>query len=203
MSEPRDFRELVGEDLSPEERARLERVHDLLVAAGPPPELPPGLEEPGAAPTDDVASFLPRRRSGLVLGLAAALALIAFVGGFVAGRVKDDFAEDFQVQMHGTGPASLASATIHVGELDPAGNWPLKVTVHNLKPLPEGQYYEMFLTRDGNLRAASCGRFVLAKGMEDVPKLNAPYKLRDYQGWVVTIEGRGKAHPVVLRTNRV
>ena len=33
MSRERDFRELVGDDLSPEERARLQRVHDLLVNA--------------------------------------------------------------------------------------------------------------------------------------------------------------------------
>ena len=36
-----DFDQLVDvADLSPEERARLERVHEMLVAAGPPPELP-------------------------------------------------------------------------------------------------------------------------------------------------------------------
>ena len=34
MSKPPDFRDLVGEDLSPEERARLERVHDMLITAG-------------------------------------------------------------------------------------------------------------------------------------------------------------------------
>jgi len=33
-----DFDELVGSDLEPSERARLERVHELLVAAGPPPD---------------------------------------------------------------------------------------------------------------------------------------------------------------------
>ena len=41
-----DFRDLVGEDLTPEERDRLEHVHELLIAAGPPPELPPALAEP-------------------------------------------------------------------------------------------------------------------------------------------------------------
>ena len=34
-----DFDDLVGTDLDPAERARLERVHDLLMAAGPPPDL--------------------------------------------------------------------------------------------------------------------------------------------------------------------
>ncbi len=32
-----DFGDLVGTDLGPDERARLEHVHDLLLAAGPPP----------------------------------------------------------------------------------------------------------------------------------------------------------------------
>jgi hypothetical protein len=35
-----DFHELVGNDLDPAERERLERVHEMLIAAGPPPELP-------------------------------------------------------------------------------------------------------------------------------------------------------------------
>ena len=44
MSEPRlpPFDEIVDPD--DPERARLEAVHELLVAAGPPPELPPALE---------------------------------------------------------------------------------------------------------------------------------------------------------------
>ena len=42
---PPDFQDLVGDDLSPDERERLERVHDMLISAGPPPELPPELEE--------------------------------------------------------------------------------------------------------------------------------------------------------------
>ena len=39
MSQPPKLDDLVGSDLDPRERARLERVHDLLIAAGPPPEL--------------------------------------------------------------------------------------------------------------------------------------------------------------------
>jgi hypothetical protein len=32
-----DFRDLVGDDLEPEEEARLRRVHDILLVVGPPP----------------------------------------------------------------------------------------------------------------------------------------------------------------------
>jgi hypothetical protein len=193
-----EFRELVGNDLSPEERARLERVHDLLVTAGPPPELPPQLVHPDLDPREGSAlAFLPRRRAGLMLGLAAAIALVAFVGGFVAGRAKDDFVTKFDVPMHGTSLAANASATIHVGELDADGNWPLKVVVHGLKPLPKGEYYEMFLTKNGK-RAASCGTFRISQG--DSVRLNAPYRLRDV-GWIVTRERPGSnRHPVILRS---
>ncbi len=82
MTDKPDFRELVGDDLPDEERARLERVHELLVAAGPPPELPPALVEPDLEPRDldprdESVKFLPRRRAGFVLGIAAAVGVAA------------------------------------------------------------------------------------------------------------------------------
>jgi len=204
MNREPNFDELAGgEDLSPEEAARLERVHDMLVAAGPPPELPPRLADPEPAPREDSpVAFLPRRRTGLALALAATLALVAFVGGFVAGKQRgNQFATRYSVTMHGTAFASNASAVIKVGNDDSNGNWPLKVEVHGLKQLPEGQFYEMYLTRHGK-RVATCGTFRLSSG--DSVRLNAPYNLRTFSGWVVTHEGRGlKVHPVVLRTNQI
>ena len=199
MTDKPDFRELVGEGLPAEERDRLERVHDLLVTAGPPPELPPQLVQPDLDPREGSAvAFLPPRRAGLMLGLAAAIALIAFVGGFVAGRAKDTFPTAFDVPMQGTALAANASATIHVGEVDSSGNWPLRVVAHGLKPLPKGEYYEMFLTRGGK-RAATCGTFRLSDG--DSVRLNAPYRLSGFDGWIVTLEHPGSGrHPVVLRT---
>jgi hypothetical protein len=179
VSDKPDFRELVEDDLPEEERARLERVHELLVAAGPPPELPPGF----------------------VLGIAAAVGVAAFLGGFLSGRAKEPFSEVFKVQMQGTAQAANASATINVGKADEAGNWPLKVVVHGLKPLPKGQYYEMFLTT-GHQAAASCGTFrVTSTG--DTVRLNAPYNLRRFDGWIVTRERPGSGtHPVVLETTK-
>src|SRR4029453_12241458 len=46
VNRPPDFRDIVGDDLSPAEEARRRRAPDLLVAAGPPPELPQRLAEP-------------------------------------------------------------------------------------------------------------------------------------------------------------
>jgi hypothetical protein len=196
-----DFRELVG-DLPDEERARLERVHELLVTAGPPPELPPALVEPDLDPRDENVEFLPRRRAGFVLGIAAAVGVAAFLGGFIAGRHKEPFTEVFKVPMTGTAQAANSSATIQVGKADVAGNWPLKVTVRGLKALPKGQYYEMFLTR-ASKPVATCGTFRIAQSGDSV-RLNAPYNFRSFDGWVVTLERPGSGtHPVLLRTKRV
>ena len=198
MKDKPDFRELVG-DLPEEERARLERVHELLIAAGPPPELPPALVEPDLDPRDENVEFLPRRRAGFVLGIAAAVGVAAFLGGFLAGRSKEPFTQVFDVPMQGTALASPASATIHVGKADEAGNWPLKVVVRGLKPLPKGQYYEMFLTKK-HKPAATCGTFRIAQSGDSV-RLNAPYNFRSFDGWVVTREVPGSnRHPVVLTT---
>ena len=200
MSRERDFRELVGDDLSPEERARLQRVHDLLVAAGPPPELPPALAE-ATAPLE-TPIVLPRRRIGAVIALAAALAIAAFLGGYLAGRTGGEKFKTVQaVPMHGTAAAPHASATIDLGDLDTDGNWPLRVVVRGLPRLPRNGYYEMFLTKNGK-RAATCGTFVIKSGAATV-RLNAPYHLRRFDGWVVTREVPGSGtHPVVLTTTR-
>ena len=156
MTDKPDFRDLVGEDLPEDERLRLERVHELLVTAGPPPELTPALVDPDLDPRESNVAFLPRRRAGFMLGIAAAIGVAAFLGGFLAGRAKEPFSTVFTVTMHGTAATRSSSATIDIGKADETGNWPLKLVVHGLKPLPKGQYYEMFLT-NGHKPSASCG----------------------------------------------
>jgi hypothetical protein len=68
VSDAPKFKDLVGEGLPPTEHERLERVHEMLIEAGPPPELPPELEEvpdgKGAvAVPEREPTGLPRRRS--------------------------------------------------------------------------------------------------------------------------------------------
>ena len=41
-----DLRDLIGDDVDPEELNRLQRVHTLLEQAGPPPSLSPSLARP-------------------------------------------------------------------------------------------------------------------------------------------------------------
>jgi hypothetical protein len=196
-----DFRELVGDDLSPGERARLERVHDLLVAAGPPPELPPSLAEPPDESPRAAVIGLPRRRAGAMFALAAAIALVAFLGGFVAGKSGqgEGFKANKTLEMHGTGTAQTASASIKIGEPDKSGNVPLRVVVRGLQPLHAGSYYEMFLTKHGKPIAA-CGIFTVSARNATVP-MTLPSTARGYDGWIVTREAPGSnAHPVVLTT---
>jgi hypothetical protein len=196
-----EFRELVGDDLTPEERARLERVHELLVAAGPPPELPPALAEPPGE-SQPTPMILPRRRAGAMLALAAALALVAFVGGFVAGKQgvgQGGVKAVHSLNMHGTAVAQNASAKIDIGELDSSGNWPLRVVIHGLPPLQNGSYYEMFLTKHGK-QLAACGIFTVA-GNTSTVHLTMPPTIKQYDGWIVTRESPGShAHPIVLTT---
>jgi hypothetical protein len=168
--------ELVGRDLEPDERARLERVHDLLVAAGPPP-----------ATRMQAVELRPRRRRGALLAIAAALAVAAFALGaaLTAGSGRD---VDFTEAMSGTAAASGAGAELTVFELDEAGNWPMELAVEGLPPEPSGRPFELWLTRDGEL-AALCGGFLTdANGSATVP-LNAPYRFDEFDGWVVVEEG--------------
>ena len=74
-----DFRDIVDtEGLGPDEEARLRRVHDLLVQAGPPPDLPPALERTPEAAEAEIVQFplLPRRRWMAAALVAAAVAAI-------------------------------------------------------------------------------------------------------------------------------
>ena len=169
-----EFDELVGNDLDASERARLEHVHELLVAAGPPPDVF------AVRPIE----LRPRRRRGAVLAIAAALAVAAFALGAALERPSVDFV----VTMDGVGAFSGASASLTVFELDAAGNWPMEIEARGLPPSTSGRPYEVWLTRNGKL-AALCGSFLADdQGWAAVP-MNAPYRFTDFDGWVVVEEG--------------
>jgi hypothetical protein len=191
MTVPPEFRDLVGDELSAEERARLERVHELLVEAGPPPELPPSLAEvPGT--NEQAPTWLPRRRAGAALSLAAAIAVVAFLGGYVAGFRHNSFDATREVAMHGTSVAPSARAVIKLGRQDKAGNWPMVVTVQGLPRLPERGYYELFVMRDGKF--LRCGSFNVEAGSTSVD-FSVPYTFERNDGWVVTRWRRGEREP--------
>jgi hypothetical protein len=198
-----DFDELVGTDLQPEERDRLRRAHDLLIAAGAPPELPPGLADPVGPPQAEVIPFWNRRRNAAIAVLAAALAALAFGIGYLTGHSKsgNDFAAG-TVVMRGTVAAPEAVGSIQLGAKDDAGNWPMLVRVSNLDKLPKGGYYTLWLTRKGRA-VAPCGSFLVRGG--DHPTevhFTVGYKRSNFDGWVVTKQLRGQHEPgrVQLKT---
>lgn len=166
------FDELVGPVEDADERARLRRVHDLLLVADPPP-----------------APARPPRTAGkptrpLYVLLAAALAAAAFGSGWLLGDRSDDVAPAFEVAMAGPD----AEATIEVLPQDASGNWPMRLLVRGLAPSTDrDDSYELWLTRDGEL-ADSCGVFTVHPG-RTIVTLSVPFALRSYDGWVVTRRG--------------
>jgi hypothetical protein len=203
MSREPNFDELVGEDVTAEERARLRHVHDLLVAAGPVPELPPGLEKPSIGAErerrrEGAFQLLPRRRVGAALALAAAIALIAFVGGYIAGFQRDGFSAQYTVPMHGVAGVA-ASADIKIGTRDSHGNLPLRLDVRNLPVLKNG-YYEMYLTHGGH--RWTCGTFAGGGSSTVNVRMSVPYQLVKGDGWIVVkhVVGRPGSAPTVLTT---
>jgi hypothetical protein len=178
MTQPPDLDELVGADLEPRERARLERVHELLVAAGPPPE---PLEPP-------VQLRRPTRRRGALLALAAALAVSAFALGAALVEGGGGRNLDFTETMSGTAAAAEATASLAIFDLDDAGNWPMELTVDGLPPAASGRPYELWLTRGGELAALCGGFFTNDDGWATVP-MNAPYRFDEFDGWVIVEEG--------------
>jgi len=198
-----DFDEMVGTDINPAERERLLRAHDLLIAAGPLPELPPSLAEPGGPQAEVITPFFNRRRNATLAVLAAAIAAAAFGIGYLTGdRGGTTFAIRKTVVMHGTaGAPAGAIASIGLGTKDAAGNWQMLVRVSNLKKLPPGGYYTLWLTRKGRA-VAPCGSFLVRGDKTTDVRFTVAYKLKDFDGWVVTEQARGhhEAGRTVLTT---
>jgi hypothetical protein len=201
------FEDLVdGDGLTPAEEARLRRVHELLVQAGPPPDLPPALERPPTAPADaELVQFplLPRRRWPLLAVATLALVLIAFGGGYLTGHGKKK-ATSFETKSvvpmqpeNGSG----ALALLRIAPRDGAGNTPMQLEVNNLpKQKAKGDYYELWLTRNGKA-IVPCGSFRVNTRTTTV-RLSVPYDFSRFQGWVVTRQTstHHSPGPVVLST---
>jgi hypothetical protein len=199
MTRGPDFHELVGEGLSPDEEARLRRVHDLLLQAGPPAEVPPALAK--VEPESPKVRFLPRRRRGAALLLAAALAAAAFAGGYFVGGANDESsfeAAGKPVRLHGTTMAPNGLAIVQLGRKHD-GNLPMLVTAQGLRRLPESGYYTLALTKKGK-PVVTCGTFrVPSDGARVSVRMAVAYDVTAFDGWVVTEYRHGrKAEPVVL-----
>jgi len=193
--------DLIGADMSGEERERLRQVHGMLLEAGPPPELSPKLEE---GPT--LGMTLQRKRAlkrRAMLLLAATLAVVGvFLGGYaVANRGGSGPTPVLSQALKGTALAPQAQGTLEVWDLRD-GNWPMTLSVVGLKQLAPHRYYEVYLLRHGK-PWGSCGTFRVegpSTGVVTVT-LTAPYTLKKGDSWVVTEPGAGGTEPgkTVLR----
>ena len=186
-----DFDELIDADVAGEERARLERVHGLLVEAGPPPELPVGLQH-GYRPDElELKRSKKRTMPRKIAYLAAAVIVIgtAFAVGFATGSRKPSPVGT--LRLSGTAANPQAHATLDVlPNVD--GNWPMTLTVRGLPAVTAPTYYVVWLERGGKLWA-QCGSFVVSKPSTLLTlQLNAPYALKPTDSWVVTRETYGK-----------
>jgi hypothetical protein len=205
-----DFDELVGHDVPPAERERLRVAHDLLVQAGPAPELSPELEqipwpEEALAPLGLIRRKPSRGRPWLLISTAAAaVLLVGFLLGQLGGSKSSSFDVIHTVKMHGTAAAPQAAAAVDVGREGTDGNWPMEISVTNLRPAENDSYYEMWLSKGGK-PVFLCGSFNTRTGGDTAVKLSAAYPLKrgSFDGWVVTrhIDGVPDAKaPVVLTT---
>jgi hypothetical protein len=200
MSREPSFDELVGAEPMGSERERLRMAHELLLQAGPPPELPPELEAGPQLGRVSAARRRQMKRRGMLL-LAATLAVVAvFFAGYGVAQRGGGTNAVAQLALKGTPAAPGARATLALLPKR-AGNWPMRLSVKGLPKLPAEQYYTVFLVRKGAGRLP-CGTFVTAGGAGTLTvSLNAPYRLRQGDTWIVAREaprdsGTG---PTVLR----
>ena len=185
MSDYRDLRDLVGRDIPSDEMEQLAIADRALRATPPPPHVSDSL-------TDRVLAIPAGRRSAqrrvfAGLALAAALAAATFgIGMWIGGDGGGGSGPVEQIALEPTANAPDAAwMLINVLPEDPAGNWAMAADVGGLARLPEGGYYEVWLTKDGKL-ASPCGRFVVASdGTAEDVWLNAPYPFDGYDRWVV------------------
>jgi hypothetical protein len=189
----------------PDERARLQRVHELLLETEPPPELSPTLATPPPASPRDLPWQRPRRVRPRAV-LVGAVIVTAFFIGYLTGNSdspNQGSASGMRVvrtiQLDGEGNASGA---IGVGARDEKGNWPMVVTVWGLEHLTDGDYYTLALTRDGKPRV-TCGTFN-ASGRQTTVRMVAAYNLERFDGWVVLLwDAQTRDEKPVLRSSGV
>lgn len=203
MNREPGLEELIGAEATGAERQRLQHAHELLLQAGPPPELSPELE---AGPSLGMTLRRERRRRALkqraLVLLAAALTLVlVFFGGYAVanGGGGGSGAKPSALALAGTKFAPEAQATLQVWP-SRAGNVPMTLDAVGLPKLPAHSYYEVYLVRNGK-PWGSCGTFRVGPSGEVRVTLNAPYSLRKGDSWVVTRPGPDGAEPgpTVLR----
>jgi hypothetical protein len=198
------FDELIGAETTGDERERLRHAHELLLQAGPPAELPPGLQK---APSMEVARLQNRRKvkQRTLMLLAAAVAVAAvFAAGYGVGNRGSgkSTAAPQTLSLRGTAQAARARATLEVWP-SKDGNVPMTLHVVGLRRLPPHSYYDVYLVRGGQVKPwGLCGTFRVGRSSRVLRlNFNAPYSHQKGDSWVVTRPGPGGSEPgtTVLR----
>jgi hypothetical protein len=182
------FRDLVGDDMTPEERAELERVDRLLRSVpAPPTEVPRSLTHAVGRIGTQSRFWTPRR-----LALVAATAILLAVGSFGVGRWSGLGSPSYAraVTLQPTDDAPSARAVVKLGDRnEETGNWSLQLDVSGLPKLTGDDYYVLWLAKDGEY-AATCGTFNVGSG-ETTVKMTASYRLSDFDDWVISRRHEG------------
>jgi hypothetical protein len=181
-----EFRDLVGDDLGPEERAELERVDRLLRSVPAPPAEVPGSLTRAVEHIGAHERFWSPRRIALVAAATLVLATASFGVGRWSGLGAAEYAR--AVSLQPTEDAPSAAGVIKLGDRDEdTGNWDLQLDVSGLPALRGDDYYVLWLAKDGEY-AATCGTFNVGNG-ETTVEMTAAYRLSDYDAWVISKHG--------------
>jgi hypothetical protein len=194
--------DLVG--VSPEDRSRMLRIHELLLSAGPPAELPSELAD---APSDvdgaEVIAFPRRRRTAAAILIAAAVAVACFSGGYVLANQAHSPGTLHAVRVVGMTGEQNSLASLRVGAADANGNWPVQLTVQGLPPLHGADsHYILMLTQNGKPTWV-CGMFKVGADGATTVSFSVPYRITGHTKWAVTEMTKGTQFPghVVMTTS--
>jgi hypothetical protein len=178
-----DFRDLVGDDPGPDELAKLERVDRLLRSVpAPPPQVPASLDRAVDRIGTERRLWTPRRLV-VAVALAATLAALFFGVGRWAGGSGVDYRSS--LPLRATSNAPSATGQIKITDRDRStGNQGLELTVAGLPKLSGGDYYVLWLAKDGKY-AGTCGTFNVGAGTTTV-EMTVSYRLSDYDAWVIS-----------------
>jgi hypothetical protein len=200
-----DFDQMVDlTGVSPEDRARMLRMHELLVSAGPPADLPSELAD---APSDvggaQVIAFPRRRRTAAAISIAAAVAVACFSGGYVLANQAHHSSSLHAIRVVGLSGEQNSLASLRVGAADANGNWPVQLTVQGLPPLHGADsHYLLMLTQNGKPTWV-CGMFKVGKDGATTVAFSVPYRITGQTKWAVTEMANGLKFPghVVMTTS--
>ena len=181
------------------------RVHELLVAAGPPAELPTDLARvPSDVGGAKVIAFPRRRRTAAAILVAAAVAVACFSGGYVlANQAHHSSTAIHAVRVVGLSGEQNSLASLRVGAADSNGNWPVQLTVSGLPQLHGADsHYLLMLTQNGKPTWV-CGMFKVGEDGATTVTFSVPYRITGQTKWAVTEMTKGTQFPghVVMTTS--